>query len=149
MLALAQRENGLFRMLVARRRQNHCVDAGTIDALLEIGRMKRNLPLAGKCLAAFWRAACYGHDLDVIELPERLYVRRAHGAGPCQTNLHCAIPPGSDLDFCEHPNLPTLHRAPNNPVNVNNARKNQDLTPSTPSTGSMSSVSISGRIAAL
>ena len=66
--------------------------------------VKRNLPFVGERLPALRRAAGDRHDLDAVDLLQRLHVNDAHGARSRQTNLHLerhstyrAIVNGSDL----------------------------------------------------
>ena len=56
-LALRERQDRLVVVLVARRRQDHRVHAGPIDARLEAGRSERDSPFRRECLPALFGAA--------------------------------------------------------------------------------------------
>ena len=80
-LAFRQRQYRLVRVLVARRGQNDGVHARAVDAGFEAGRMKRDLPLVGERFPRFFGPAGDRHHFDAGNLPKRLHVYDAHGAG--------------------------------------------------------------------
>ena len=79
-LALRQRHDRLIVMLVARRRQDHRIDARTVDACLEVRGSERNLVLLGEGLRALVRACRNRDDLDVFNFCEGLDVDFPHRA---------------------------------------------------------------------
>ncbi len=90
-LALAQRHHRLIVMLVARGREDDRVHAGTVDALLEVGRRVRDIPLRREFLHAGLGASGNGNDGDVLDLLEGFDVNLAHGPGAGEADLHSWI----------------------------------------------------------
>jgi hypothetical protein len=126
-LALREREHRLLTMLIARRRQNDRVDAGTVDALFQVRGGERDIPLRRELFRACLGAPGNRNDLHTLDLGQSLGVDFPHRARASQTNLQrqpptpnsqlpISIPPGVSLgigswklgvdDGCIHPSLP-------------------------------------------
>src|SRR5207248_5773752 len=53
--------------------------------------MKRDLPLVGERFPGVFGTHRDGHDLDALNLVQRLHVNDAHGAGPGESDLHADL----------------------------------------------------------
>jgi hypothetical protein len=87
-LALGEGHQRLRAVLVAGSRQDHRVDAGPVDARLQVVRGKGNLVGCRELRRTLLGPGCDRDHFDAVDFGQRLGVNLAHRTRACQTNLH-------------------------------------------------------------